>query len=110
MQAPAREALALITPSDAPAPTAPAPHHPTASPSSEPPSPASHPAPHQDHGKPHHPKPHVPTRPHVEIPDVSESVRKDFHKDTDVCALGRKYGGWHQDSPEATICRETYGR
>ncbi|MDN3296524.1 hypothetical protein QWM81_21225 [Streptomyces ficellus] len=28
----------------------------------------------------------------------------------DVCALGRGYGGWHPDSQEARICRETYGR
>ncbi|MEU0457308.1 hypothetical protein ABZ322_30855, partial [Streptomyces sp. NPDC006129] len=29
---------------------------------------------------------------------------------TDVCALGRRYGGWRADSPEATICQDTYGR
>ncbi|MYT75751.1 hypothetical protein GTY60_39545 [Streptomyces sp. SID8367] len=28
---------------------------------------------------------------------------------TDVCALGRQYGGWSPDSPQATICKDTYG-
>ncbi|MFD5102440.1 hypothetical protein [Streptomyces albidochromogenes] len=28
----------------------------------------------------------------------------------DVCALGEGYGGWQHDSPQARICRETYGR
>jgi hypothetical protein len=41
-------------------------------------------------------------------------VRKDVTKNVpkgpqDVCALGRKYGGWRADSPEATICQGTYG-
>ncbi|MGP3637216.1 hypothetical protein ACTU45_28385 [Streptomyces sp. 24-1644] len=29
---------------------------------------------------------------------------------TDVCALGRGYGGWRAGSTEARICEETYGR
>ncbi|MEU7584035.1 hypothetical protein AB0B50_41375 [Streptomyces sp. NPDC041068] len=29
---------------------------------------------------------------------------------TDVCALGEAYGNWRPDSPQAVICRETYGR
>ncbi|WP_354670153.1 hypothetical protein [Streptomyces sp. S.PNR 29] len=44
------------------------------------------------------------------MPDTAESVRKNVRRNTDVCALGRKYGGWRADSPEATICRQTYGR
>ncbi|GAA0930596.1 hypothetical protein GCM10009549_53970 [Streptomyces thermoalcalitolerans] len=28
----------------------------------------------------------------------------------DLCALGRQYGGWKPDSPEARICKQTYGR
>ncbi|MGW2078909.1 hypothetical protein ACWCOW_18515 [Streptomyces sp. NPDC001939] len=28
----------------------------------------------------------------------------------EVCALGNQYGKWNPDSPEARICRETYGR
>ncbi|GAA3368849.1 hypothetical protein GCM10020367_08860 [Streptomyces sannanensis] len=27
----------------------------------------------------------------------------------DVCALGQGFGGWRPDSPEARICRQTYG-
>ncbi|NBM16418.1 hypothetical protein GUY61_12375 [Streptomyces sp. GC420] len=27
----------------------------------------------------------------------------------DVCAAGRKYGGWRPGSPEARICERTYG-
>ena len=45
---------------------------------------------------------------------MSESVRRDVGrsvgKNTDVCALGKKYGGWQQDSPEAVVCRQAYGR
>lgn len=29
---------------------------------------------------------------------------------SDICALGREYGGWPADSPQARICRDTYGR
>ncbi|MFJ8931172.1 hypothetical protein ACIRLA_31790 [Streptomyces sp. NPDC102364] len=28
---------------------------------------------------------------------------------TNVCALGRRYGGWDPDSPQSVICRDTYG-
>ncbi|MET9743738.1 hypothetical protein ABZY90_36950, partial [Streptomyces sp. NPDC006422] len=28
---------------------------------------------------------------------------------TDVCALGRKYGGWDPDSPQSAICHDAYG-
>ncbi|MFF0200106.1 hypothetical protein [Streptomyces sp. NPDC005017] len=42
----------------------------------------------------------------MELSDVSESVREN----TDVCALGRKYGGWRADSPEARVCEQAYGR
>ncbi|MFD6416262.1 hypothetical protein [Streptomyces sp. NPDC060194] len=27
----------------------------------------------------------------------------------DVCALGRRYGGWQPGSPESRICADTYG-
>ncbi|WP_308288731.1 hypothetical protein [Streptomyces daghestanicus] len=30
--------------------------------------------------------------------------------DADLCGLGRTYGGWQPDSPEAVICRKAYGR
>ncbi|MDX3602389.1 hypothetical protein PV727_30020, partial [Streptomyces scabiei] len=29
---------------------------------------------------------------------------------SDVCALGHKYGGWGRDTPQAAICRDVYGR
>ncbi|MCT4353608.1 hypothetical protein M5362_10760 [Streptomyces sp. Je 1-79] len=28
----------------------------------------------------------------------------------DMCELGERYGGWHPDSVQATICRGTYQR
>jgi hypothetical protein len=54
------------------------------------------------------PQPHaVPRRqPPAGIPDVPRSVPKA----PDVCALGTEYGGWRPDSPEAAICRRTYGQ
>ncbi|SBT95409.1 hypothetical protein GA0115233_11351, partial [Streptomyces sp. DI166] len=54
------------------------------------------------------PAPERPAAPHprVDLPEIEESVRKN----TDVCALGRKYGGWRADSPEARICEQAYGR
>ncbi|MDT9700408.1 hypothetical protein [Streptomyces sp. P17] len=108
VQAPAQEALELIGPprrtehkppaTQRPTQSAPAP----AAPPAPPPTPRSHP-------RPAHPRPEerpAPPRSRVEIPDVTESVRKN----TDVCALGKKYGGWRKDSPEARICERTYGR
>ncbi|MEV0173772.1 hypothetical protein AB0I00_21960 [Streptomyces sp. NPDC050803] len=109
VQAPAQEALELIGP----------PRHPDrkklaseqpAAPSADTPTPAHRPsAPHPQPRRPH-PKQQtpdvIPAQPRVEIPDVSESVRKN----TDVCGLGKKYGGWHRDSPEAAICEQAYGR
>ncbi|MFI8171464.1 hypothetical protein ACIGAN_34710 [Streptomyces sp. NPDC085931] len=55
-----------------------------------------------------------PQRPRADRPGVPEPVRQGVGGQvpggTDVCALGRRYGGWRADSPEATICRDTYGR
>ncbi|GGN52582.1 lipoprotein [Streptomyces albiflavescens] len=99
VQAPAREALEHIGPSRKPAPSAgtprrAAPPPPAAAPAIPPRRP--HPAPHPE---PRRPEPHVAVPPAV--PDVPQNP--------DVCALGRKYGGWQTDSPEATICRRAYG-
>ncbi|WP_373010760.1 hypothetical protein [Streptomyces sp. Amel2xC10] len=52
--------------------------------------------------RPAPPKRQRPAAPRTEIPDVRGGA--------DVCALGRKYGGWKRDSPEATICDQAYGR
>ncbi|SEP87394.1 hypothetical protein SAMN04487983_100258 [Streptomyces sp. yr375] len=70
-------------------------------PAAPPPSSRSRP-----YARPTHPEPRRRTLPHVEIPDVEAEVRRN----TDVCALGRKYGGWRGDSPEAVICEQAYGR
>ncbi len=119
MQAPAREALQLIEEaSHRPEPAASA---------SRPAAPAAAPPAHGTSLPGHHdvrPRPARPERPepaarppqrsHTGLPDVSSSVRQDVGKSvpnsSDVCALGRRYGGWRADSPEATICRDTYGR
>ncbi|PWI19911.1 hypothetical protein DI272_41410 [Streptomyces sp. Act143] len=110
VQAPAREALELIGPSPdakpgtadpgraAPPSAAPEPAPRQQAPRTHPEHPA-HPA-HPEAGRPQHPG-----RPHVEIPDVATAVPKN----PDVCGLGRQYGGWHKDSPEARICEQTYG-
>ncbi|KOG08036.1 hypothetical protein ADK35_42515, partial [Streptomyces viridochromogenes] len=77
--------------------------------------------PRPEHQKPRRPGPDVPRPPRVEIPDVSESVRKGVQGSPgnagtpgnggngDVCALGKKYGGWQPGSPESKICEQTYG-
>ncbi|MFE6523456.1 hypothetical protein ACFVON_17180, partial [Streptomyces sp. NPDC057794] len=55
-----------------------------------------------------------PQRPRADPPGVPDPARQDVREqapdNADVCALGRRYGGWRADSPEATICRDTYGR
>lgn len=96
VQAPAREALEMVGPPrhpERPAPTAA--HRPTAAPpvTRRPPAP---PAP---------PRPDHPRRTPVQAPDLPQPAPKA----PDVCALGTKYGGWQKDSPEAVICRQTYG-
>ncbi|WP_437037419.1 hypothetical protein [Streptomyces sp. enrichment culture] len=124
VQAPAREALQLIdeasrrpapaTPgSDAATPRAATP--PAAASPRQPPS-GRHDAARPRPARPDRPEPghRTPQRPRAELPDVSESVPQDVRGQVpdsgDVCALGRRYGGWRADSPEATICRDTYGR
>ncbi|GGS97425.1 hypothetical protein [Streptomyces chromofuscus] len=107
VQAPAREALEMIGPSRRPDPATPEPRRPTAqvpSPARHAPSPRTHSRPPSD---PPRPEPRRPRRPPpADVPDVTAPVRED----TDVCALGSKYGGWRPDSPEAVICEQTYGR
>ncbi|WDF36542.1 hypothetical protein PBV52_07050 [Streptomyces sp. T12] len=117
VQAPAREALALTGPSPSPARTTSAAHSasPTTSPAHTPAAPRSHPHPHPhprpQHRESHRPAVDTPKRPHIEIPDVSESVRTEVPRgNSDLCALGKKYGGWRADSPESRICEQTYGR
>ncbi|MFJ2886156.1 hypothetical protein ACIO53_08980 [Streptomyces sp. NPDC087305] len=107
VQAPAREALEYISPSHRPEPATHPPHRaPVAPPrTAQAPVPRAHPHPRP---QPHpHPKPHHPRQPGSDIPDAVKSVPKNTQ---DVCALGRKYGGWQPDSPQSVICGQTYGR
>ncbi|MCF0077947.1 hypothetical protein [Streptomyces lomondensis] len=118
VQAPAREALQLIEESRRPEP-APSESRLT-TPAAAPPQRGEPPAGTRDArprpARPERPEraPRGPQRPRPGLPDVSEPVRQDVHENvpggTDVCALGRRYGGWRADSPEATICQDTYGR
>ncbi|MEU3282668.1 hypothetical protein ABZ698_37565 [Streptomyces antibioticus] len=100
VQAPAREALEMTGtgPSRGPErPAAPAERQQAAAPTR--PRPAQpRPLP-----RPARPESRRPAAPRTEIPSVPRGG-------ADVCALGRKYGGWEGDSPEATICDQTYGR
>lgn len=100
-QAPTREALGLTGPSRKPSPSAEAPHRaPIAAPTAPQTLPPRHP-----HTAAHpHPGPHRPA-PRTVVPPVASEPPKT----TDLCALGRKYGGWKADSPEAVICKEAHG-
>ncbi len=120
VQAPAREALLLIEEaSRSPEAAVPA-TRPAAPPASSRQSGVPQPGHHDARPRPvrpEHPEPapRRPQRSHADVRDVSEAVRQDIEKsvpsnDADVCALGRRYGGWRADSPEATICRDTYRR
>ncbi len=48
----------------------------------------------------------TPRRPPVDLPVPDGSTGSG---DSDVCALGRQYGGWRADSPDAAVCRQMYG-
>ncbi|MFJ1609701.1 hypothetical protein ACIOHS_41195 [Streptomyces sp. NPDC088253] len=104
VQAPAREALELVGPPRKPSPSAPAPHRTPVPASAAPQAPARHPGTAR-HPQPHpHPQPHRPAH-RTAVPPVAPEQSNN----TDVCALGRKYGGWKADSPEAVICKGSYG-
>ncbi|WP_330341307.1 hypothetical protein [Streptomyces sp. NBC_00557] len=94
--APAQEALEMTGPTRHPRHPAPAgpPHRPEAPPVAHRP-----PAPPHRHTE-------RPRRPHTDVPDRSRPAGPA----PDVCALGRTYGGWRADSPEARICDQAYGR
>ncbi|MEV6945821.1 hypothetical protein AB0N07_28265 [Streptomyces sp. NPDC051172] len=99
VQAPAREALVGTAPSARPERKPPARQGP---PAAQPEAPHSRPRPRP---RPPHPEPRHHRRPHVEVPNMPKPVPKQ----TDMCALGRMYGGWRSDSPEAVICKQAYG-
>ncbi|MFI7502717.1 hypothetical protein ACIBVL_30435 [Streptomyces sp. NPDC049687] len=109
VQAPAREALEMVEPPRKPAATTLRRRERSdaaAVPAEQPAANRSHPQHRRAHPGPARPTPRRHERPHIEAPDVEAEVRRD----TDVCALGRKYGGWRGDSPEAVICEQAYGR
>ncbi|MDF2271625.1 hypothetical protein P2Q00_40305 [Streptomyces coacervatus] len=101
VQAPVHEALQRTGPSRPPARKTPQQHGPSA-PAEQPTAPHSHPRPRP---RAAHPESGHHRKPRAEVPDGPRSAPKN----TDVCALGREYGGWRADSPEAVICKQAYG-
>ncbi|WP_328556803.1 MULTISPECIES: hypothetical protein [unclassified Streptomyces] len=99
MQEPAREALERVGPSRKPSPDA------ETSRRAAPPSQAvAPPAP----PRPARPVPRQEPRqakPRVAGPPGAPTLPKR----SNVCALGKKFGGWGADSPEAVICVKAYG-
>ncbi|MER6155937.1 hypothetical protein ABT147_10375 [Streptomyces sp. NPDC001868] len=117
VQAPAREALELIGPPREPTPRAPTKPKPTAptpaaaTPTPAAPPPPSAPPPRNEHrARPERHGPPPESRPHVEIPPLPGTVPTQPPKNSDVCALGHRYGGWGKDTPQAAICKDVYGR
>ncbi|MET7294593.1 hypothetical protein ABZS79_21100 [Streptomyces griseoloalbus] len=111
VQAPAREALEMIGPSRPPKTPA-SPSH-RAAPTTDPPQRDTPPGNRNGQTGPVRPDPGGhgrPGRPSAGLPGVAESMRGDASGRPDLCALGRKYGGWRPDSPEAALCEQTYGR
>jgi len=104
VQAPAREALEMIGPSRRAEPEIPKRHGPSATASASAEQPASR-SPQRSRPRAAQPESGHHGRPRVGIPDGTTPVPDR----TDVCALGRQYGGWRADSPEAVICEQTYG-
>ncbi|MER6708465.1 hypothetical protein ABT328_30190, partial [Streptomyces fumanus] len=51
-----------------------------------------------------------PRRPDGGLPRATASLPGLVLGGADLCGLGRRYGGWRPDSPEATVCERTYGR
>ncbi|RZU35845.1 hypothetical protein EV284_3328 [Streptomyces sp. BK022] len=47
-----------------------------------------------------------PDRPRADTPRAPRTVPQI----PNVCALGKKYGGWPKNSPQSTICERAYGR
>ncbi|MEV6329806.1 hypothetical protein [Streptomyces sp. NPDC051909] len=100
MQGPAREALEAAMP-DPPEPQAAVERRRTDGPS----------APARPR-RTEHPRPSaVPQQQRPRTPDVRLPKVPDVPRDrAGVCALGQSYGGWSPDSPQARLCRSTYGR
>ncbi|MFH8803200.1 hypothetical protein ACH4F6_26955 [Streptomyces sp. NPDC017936] len=105
-QAPAVEALERVgTDRGRRAPATPAPRRTVpAAPGGQPPD-RSRPQP-RPHPRPARPEHRHPAPPHGQAPDA----RPDARGNSGVCGLGKRYGGWRADSPEAVICEQVYGR
>ncbi len=100
----------MVGPSRRPGHTAPsAPHQSTPAAPGPPDAPATHRPPPPPAAVPQHshPPPERPRRPRADVPPARTSPPA--AKGSDVCALGRTYGGWRKGSPEAMICERTYG-
>ncbi|MFF9204995.1 hypothetical protein ACF1AE_24870 [Streptomyces sp. NPDC014986] len=108
VQAPAREALEMVGPSRPARPPASPPGG--AAPTARPPERSTPPDGRNGRSRPEPGGRATPRRPPAALPGVAGPVRPDASGSPDLCALGRQYGGWRADSPEAAICRETYGR
>ncbi|MET7382395.1 hypothetical protein ABZT08_26900 [Streptomyces sp. NPDC005526] len=104
VQAPAREALELISPQRTPGAAARA--HAPGGPAEDRSHPPAHfPAPHPPLPAPRNR--HAPPPPRIDLPKLPPQAAR---RKADICALGRKYGDWKPGSPEAVICGQAYGR
>ncbi|UUU35381.1 hypothetical protein JIX56_39060 [Streptomyces sp. CA-210063] len=112
VQAPAREALELITPPREPTPSASTAPKPAASALATTPTPTPPPRPPRDE-RPGPPERHGPpprSHAHVDVPPLPDTIPPEPPQNSDVCALGHRYGGWGKDTPQAAICKDVYGR
>ncbi|MCQ6555026.1 hypothetical protein NPS70_17785 [Streptomyces sp. C10-9-1] len=102
LQGPAREALEAALPDPVPSPPPP----PREAAPAAPPGPAEpRPAPAPRPARPHTARPTVPPEPGaVDLGRLAEGGP------AEVCALGREYGGWLPDSPQARVCGRVYGQ
>ncbi|MFJ3673187.1 hypothetical protein ACIPSE_42680 [Streptomyces sp. NPDC090106] len=109
VQAPAREALELMGPSEDAKPSAPPAGPATPSAAARAPeraAPEARPERPRHPVHPEHPGTREGRQPRVELPDVATAVPGN----PDVCGLAKEYGGWRKDSAEARICEQTYQR
>ncbi|MER6405568.1 hypothetical protein ABT269_18945 [Streptomyces viridosporus] len=109
VQAPAREALERVGPSRRPKASETPSHR--AAPTTAAPERKAPPGERNGQTRSARPQPRTSGRPQrpQPLPRIPEATRHVGGGGTGLCALGRQYGGWHPDSPEATICKETYG-
>lgn len=105
-QAPAREALERVGSSPSPSPDPSTPAGRTRTPVV--PSPVKK---RQNPPATRSPGRRAPSQPAAPRPaHPSPRTQSPLPRPADPCALGRQYGGWKPDSPEARICGQAYGR